>query len=224
MTNSAVEDIKPGQDILGGEIPEIEWTHGDDLCDCTFQRIGQWTNPYLGRTLRVRFCCIWAELHKQYPQFVQEIPAYCDLNTGQFDSRPAEWDSEDSDMPRALWHRHMAVKLGLPLADIRKMLEGENPPKAVLQKARKEKMTDDIKMAEPTLTKTVQPLMERKNGDSSNAGKTLGYISKGHLLAIRTLVQQKANLDAQLKEIMAEAGLVPGKQYRISDQGEVVEV
>ena len=35
-------------------IPEIQWKHGDDLCDCTFQRIGFWTNPYLAKTLQVR--------------------------------------------------------------------------------------------------------------------------------------------------------------------------
>lgn len=124
--------VNPGQDILGGEIPEITWQHGDDACNCTFQRIGEWTNPYIARTLRVRFCCIWAELYKQFPQFVQEIPAHWNENEGRFDAKPQEWNAEDADMPKHLWHRQMAVLLGLPLNDVRRVLEGQEPPKATL--------------------------------------------------------------------------------------------
>ena len=29
-------------------IPGVEWEYHDDLCDCTYQRIGFWTNPYIG--------------------------------------------------------------------------------------------------------------------------------------------------------------------------------
>src|SRR3990167_2977648 len=73
--------------------PTVHWLLGDDLCDCTFQRVGEWANPYLGKTLRVRMCCIWAELYKQYPQFVQEIPAFYDANRHQWrDAIP--WDSD----------------------------------------------------------------------------------------------------------------------------------
>lgn len=121
----------PGQDILGGNVPEMTWTHGDDLCDCTFQRIGEWTNPYLARTMRVRMCCIWAEMYKQFPQFVQEIPAYYNENADQFEPKPQKWNAEDADMPRALWHRQMAIEMGMPLGTIRRMLEGKTPPKAV---------------------------------------------------------------------------------------------
>ena len=65
--------------LLLEHIPEIRWEHGDDLCDCTFQRIGYWTNPYLGRTLEFRICCSWSkliELHPELQEFVREIPAF----------------------------------------------------------------------------------------------------------------------------------------------------
>jgi hypothetical protein len=118
----------PGQDILGGTIPEILWGEGDDLCDCTFQRIGDWTNPYIGRTIRVRVCCIWAALYKQYPQFVQEIPAWFNGNKHEFVTEPMPWNGE-SDMPRAIFHRQAAVLMGLPLDMVRIKLEGQEPPK-----------------------------------------------------------------------------------------------
>ena len=69
--------------LFTGQIPEIDWEHGDDLCDCTFQRIGYWTNPYLARTMEVRLCCIWKILAEQNPEIaalMQEIPAYDDYN------------------------------------------------------------------------------------------------------------------------------------------------
>jgi len=124
-------DIRPGQDILGlvsSAVPEVRWTHGDDLCDCTFQRIGEWTNPYLARTLRVRFCCIWAELYKDHPAFVQEIPAYYSENTDRFETEPIEWNAEDAEMPRHLWYRQLAILHGRPLGEIRAMFETKEPP------------------------------------------------------------------------------------------------
>lgn len=105
--------------ILTSQIPEIMWIHGDDECDCTFQRIGEWANPYIGRTLRIRLCCIWAELAKQYPQFVQEIPAYYDGNTGRYVTEPAAWDSETDAMPYTLWYRQLAAQQGISIADVR---------------------------------------------------------------------------------------------------------
>ena len=128
-------EVRPGQDILcllaTAGIPEEVWEWGDDLCDCTFQRIGDWTNPYIGRTMRVRLCCIWAAIYKQYPQFVQEIPAYYDRNKDAFQPKPMAWNSEDEDMPVALWHRQVAVELGVPLEKVRKLLAGQDPPKRV---------------------------------------------------------------------------------------------
>ena len=125
----------PGQDLLGllatTMVPEIRWVYGDDLCDCVFQRIGDWTNPYLARTLRVRLCCLWARLYKDHPDLVEEIPAYYDGHADLFVTEPAEWDSPDWDMPRALWYRQMAVQTGLSLAEIRKRCETMDPPKRV---------------------------------------------------------------------------------------------
>ena len=120
-------DIRAATELL----PEVRWTHGDDLCNCTFQRIGEWTNPYLGRTLRVRFCCIWKELYKQYPEFVQEIPAYWDDNESAFIPTPMDWDSEDAEMPKHLWHRQVAIREGKALEQVRQELRGKTPPQPV---------------------------------------------------------------------------------------------
>ena len=104
---------------LLGIVPDIHWLHGDDLCDCTFQRIGEWTNAYLGKTLRVRMCCIWSELYKQFPQFVQDIDASYDYNTHEWVKEPQAWDSPDSDMPTYLWYRQLAQLEGRALSDVR---------------------------------------------------------------------------------------------------------
>ena len=126
----------PGQDILAlldtAGIPEENWTHWDDLCDCTFQRIGMWTNPYVGRTLKVRLCCIWAKLYAMFPEYVQEVPAFMDYNKGDaYSAAPVAWDG-DTDMPVYLWHRQLAVQMRLPLETVRKLFAGRSPPKAVL--------------------------------------------------------------------------------------------
>ena len=127
-------DLLPGRDILGlsalQSIPEIVWTHGDDLCNCTFQRIGEWTNPYLARTLRVRVCCIEAQLYKEYPQFVHEIPGYYDENTDEFRVKPQVWNA-DHDIPKHIWHRQMAVMEGITLDQARKLAEHVPPPPPV---------------------------------------------------------------------------------------------
>jgi hypothetical protein len=117
--------------LMAGTIPEIQWVHGDDLCNCTFQRIGEWTNPYLARTLRVRMCCIWADLYRQYPEFVQEIPAYYDENRDLFETESMEWNVEDADMPVHLWHRQIATLTGLSLPEVRDKFAGVPPPDAV---------------------------------------------------------------------------------------------
>lgn len=127
--------ILPGQDILGflsaTAIPEVNWQYGDDLCECTFQRIGMWTNPYIARTLKVRLCCLWAKLYAMFPECVQEIPAFMDYTDGdRYEPKPQKWNG-DTDMPRHLWHRQMAVELGIPLPNVRKLLAGKKPPKAV---------------------------------------------------------------------------------------------
>jgi len=113
-------------------LPEVRWVHGDDLCDCAFQRIGEWTNPYIGRTLRVRLCCIWKEIYAQYPQFVEEVPAYWDDNAGAFLPVTMDWDVADSAMPRALWYRQLAARTGKPLEEIRREYANKQPPGPVV--------------------------------------------------------------------------------------------
>ena len=111
-------------------LPEVRWIHGDDLCDCTFQRIGWWTNPYIGKTLTVRLCCIWAEIYKQYPEFVQEIDAFD--YSGEFLIGTANWDGELHDMPRYLWYRQLATRTGKSLEQIRIEYRDKEPPKSLL--------------------------------------------------------------------------------------------
>lgn len=123
----------PSLALLGltEQLPEIRWQHGDDLCDCTFQRIGWWTNPYLGRTLEIRLCCAWKKLGEMFPevgQYIREIPAFDNYNTGRWETEPAAWDG-DYDMPRALWHRHLAAKTGKPLEQIRREYDHLMPPR-----------------------------------------------------------------------------------------------
>ena len=117
----------------GEEIPEIRWVHGDDLCDCTFQRLGEWTNPYLAKTMRVRMCCMWVELEKMFPHLVQHIPAFYNENTDLFETDFIEWNSPDGEMPRALWHRQLSVAMGLPLDEIRNRTNGKESPGPVRQ-------------------------------------------------------------------------------------------
>ena len=101
------------------ELPEIRWKIHDDRCDCIYQRIGFWTNPYLGETLEVRMCCIWAELYKQFPQFVRTVPAFQDYNNGDaWVTEAAEWNGE-TEMPKALWYRQLARQQGRSLGEIR---------------------------------------------------------------------------------------------------------
>lgn len=113
------------------QIPEVPWFHGDDQCDCTFQRIGMWSNPYIGRTLEVRLCCIWGKIYDQYPEFVREIPASFNQNTKQYDRESIAWNAEDADMPRYLWVRQAARITGVPVAEVRNILADKQPPSRV---------------------------------------------------------------------------------------------
>ena len=105
--------------ILALENLPDRWLSGDDKCDCTYQRIGSWHNPYIGTTLQVRLCCLWAEIYKEYPDFVQEIPAFWDGNHVAPVTGPQPWDSEDMDMPLPIWYRQLAREQGRSVADIR---------------------------------------------------------------------------------------------------------
>lgn len=114
-------------------LPDVQWKHEDDLCDCTFQRIGMWKNPYLAETLEIRLCCVWAELGKMFPQFVRTIPGYWNENTEEWMTEPWEWNGE-TPMPAALWHRQIARKNNITVSEAREI--AGPPPQG---KARKSK-------------------------------------------------------------------------------------
>ena len=111
-------------------MPEITWTHGDDLCNCTFQRIGDWSNPYIARTRRVRVCCLENRMLEGNEDLVQDIPGYYNENTGDFETEPWVWDGED-DMPEHLFMRQTAIIQGLSLDETRVKFEGVEPPKGI---------------------------------------------------------------------------------------------
>lgn len=98
--------------------PEEFWDVQDDKCDCTYQRIGMWTNPYLAETLEVRMCCIWAELYKLFPDKVRVTPAFLDYNRNEWSPELREWDGE-GDMPESMWFRQLAKKHGKTVSEIR---------------------------------------------------------------------------------------------------------
>lgn len=83
------------------------WDVNDDLCDCTFQRVGYWNNPYIGETYEVRLCCVWAEMEKQWPQFFKRTQI-----------EPAEWNGE-TEMPRSLYHRQLAKLHDISVSEAR---------------------------------------------------------------------------------------------------------
>ena len=116
--------------LFAGTFPGEFWNCQDDKCDCVYQRIGMWTNPYLAETLEVRMCCIWAELYKQFPQFVRVTPAYLDGNEKKWVSEPMEWNGE-TEMPRAIWYRQIAEKTGRPLSEVREEYRLKEPPQGV---------------------------------------------------------------------------------------------
>jgi hypothetical protein len=100
------------------DLPDVMWVHDDDLCDCVFQRVGMWKNPYLATTHEIRLCCVWQKLGEQYPDLVRTIPAYRDENTQSWITEPWEWNGED-EMPTAIWYRHLARKEGISVGDAR---------------------------------------------------------------------------------------------------------
>lgn len=93
------------------------WDVNDDLCDCTYQRVGYWNNPYIGETLEVRLCCVWAEFERQWPQFFRRAQI-----------EPAMWNGE-TDMPRSLWHRQLAKANGVSVSDARELAAGQDAPR-----------------------------------------------------------------------------------------------
>jgi len=90
------------------------WDVQDDLCECVYQRIGYWFNPYIGETLETRLCCVWAKFEQQWPELFRRTK-----------QEPAEWNGE-SQMPKAIWHRQLANHLGVSVAEARTL--GLVPP------------------------------------------------------------------------------------------------
>ena len=114
VSDAALADIAAAL----GSLPESFWDTNDDACDCTYVRIGMWTNPYLAETLEVRMCCIWKELYKLFPEHVRVTPAYLDYNSGAWVEEPQAWNGED-DMPASLWYRQLARERGQDVGTIR---------------------------------------------------------------------------------------------------------
>jgi len=108
-----------------GVIPESFWDVNDDACDCTYQRIGMWTNPYLAETLEVRMCCIWKELYKLFPQHVRTTPAFKNYNTDEWVLETMAWNAE-FDMPKSIWYRQLARQQGRPVDEIREAYAGRD--------------------------------------------------------------------------------------------------
>ena len=104
--------------LATGSLSEVTWNGLDDGCDCSFQRVGFFTNPYLAETLEVRFCCFWAEWHKEHPEWVRTTPAFREYNRNEWVTEPADWNGE-ADMPSALWYRQLARQQDRPIAEIR---------------------------------------------------------------------------------------------------------
>lgn len=113
-------------DILIAISGMTDWQHGDDLCDCVYQRIGSWDNPYLGVRHEIRLCCAWDKLRAMFPD------CFRDLVTGQ----PQQWNGA-VEMPRYLWYRQLAIQQGRSLPEIRSEYEHEKPPKGVRRQKRK---------------------------------------------------------------------------------------
>lgn len=116
--------------LLVGAVPGVDWKHNDDLCDCVYQRVCQWTNPYIGQTHEIRLCCAWAKMQELFPEAVRDIPAWFDFNANEWVAEPQEWNGEDA-MPRAIWYRQLAAKEGRPLSEIREDYADQDPPQGV---------------------------------------------------------------------------------------------
>lgn len=148
LSDTAVADIVASMGVL----PEAFWDNQDDGCDCTYQRIGMWTNPYLAETLEVRMCCIWAELYKLFPQHVRTTSAFKDYNVDEWVSTPRDWDGE-ADMPESIWYRQLARKHGIPVTEARERYAHTTPPKGMPRPVVESPQ-------EPTVTEYVLTAME----------------------------------------------------------------
>lgn len=146
-----------------GVLPEDFWEIHDDKCDCTYQRIQMWTNPYLAETLEVRVCCIWKELYKLFPQYVRNVPAFKDYNNGDA-WVPDSWDwNGEEDMPQAIWYRQLAHRTGKSVAEIREEYrdrDDERPRGVRRPVAEVEEQPDPIEVLWEALTDLATQFME----------------------------------------------------------------
>lgn len=128
---SSTQPLSPGvvEALAIGNLPDVQWKTHDDLCDCTYQRIGMWTNPYIAETLEIRLCCMWVKLAEQFPDLVRTIPAFWNYNKDEWVTEPQDWNGQDP-MPRAIWYRQLARRQSRPLAEIRAEYADRQPPGA----------------------------------------------------------------------------------------------
>ena len=168
LSDRVVADITQAMGVL----PESFYDINDDACDCTFVRIGMWTNPYLGETLEVRMCCIWAELYKFFPQFVRVTAAFKDYNNDVWQPEVMEWNGE-TDMPANLWYRQLARKHGGTVAEMRTRYAGMEPPRGV-PLARPEPQEEP---SEPPAN-IAEVLFEMIQGLADEVGRLRGMVEK----------------------------------------------
>ena len=100
------------------DLPDVQWDHEDDLCDCIYQRIGMWKNPYLATQHEIRLCCIWEKLYQLDPSAVRTIPGYWNDDVQEWQTEPRPWDGE-TDMPMSLWVRQIARQEGITVQEAR---------------------------------------------------------------------------------------------------------
>lgn len=156
-------------------LPEQFWDVEDDKCDCTYQRIGLWTNPYIGETLEVRMCCIWAELYKLFPNMVRVTDAFFDYNKNEWVTRQREWDGE-LDMPESIWFRQLAKKLGKSVDEVRQEYQGrmDEKPKGVKRKPQPLRLSLSQQLAIDSLRTKMNELQAQVGAVLNEAGAIEG--------------------------------------------------
>lgn len=168
MTSALSDRVATEVAAALGVLPEEFWDVNDDRCDCTYQRIGMWTNPYIAETLEVRMCCIWAELYKLFPQFVRTTPAFFDYNANEWNSEPRTWDGE-ADMPDSIWYRQIARQSGRTVAEARSLMAGRVSPRGIPR---------PVAEPEEPPVDVVEVLFEMIQGLADEVGRLRGMVEK----------------------------------------------
>lgn len=166
VSDAALADIAAALGVL----PESFWDTNDDACDCTYVRIGMWTNPYLAETLEVRWCCIWAEMFKLFPQFVRVTPAWLDQNAKAWEPEPRAWDGED-EMPASLWYRQLSRFSGDSVGTVRALYSNRDDERP--------RGTPRPPMPEEEGIDPIALLFEMMDGLAQEVGKLRGMMEKG---------------------------------------------